>query len=89
MNFAKQDLNAKGIDVYSEEEWKMIWIRGTKIKLLMSTSLEKCRNELGWLARYEKCIVNNCPKEYFPLMPLPIPPGYTKKNGAESENGQK
>ena len=61
MNFAKQDLNGKGIDVYSEEGWKMIRMRETKIKILMPMELKKYRNELGWLVRYEECIVNDCP----------------------------
>ena len=56
----------------------MLRMRETKIKLLMLIKLEKGRNELGWLVRYEKCLVNNCPEEVFPLMPLPIPPDYTK-----------
>ena len=49
----------------------------------------KVQNELGWLVRYEECVVNSCPEDDFPPMPLPIPPGYTKKNGDESGNGQK
>ena len=44
----------------------------------MLTELEKCKNELGWLVRYEECIVNNCSDEDFPPMPLRIPPGCTK-----------
>ena len=46
MNFAKQDVSAKGIDVYSEEKWKMIRMREMKIKLFMLMELKKCRNEL-------------------------------------------
>ena len=57
----------------------MIRIREMKIDLSMLVQLEKCRNELGWLVRYEECIVSNCPESDFPPMSLPIPPGYTKK----------
>ena len=54
-------------------------MRETRIKLFMVMELEKCRNELGWLIRsHNNCIVDNCPKEDYPPMPLPIPPGYTK-----------
>ena len=67
----------------------MIPMREMKIKLLMLMKLEKCRNELGWLVRYEECVVNNCPEEDFPPMPLPVPPDYTKIFGEESGNGQK
>ena len=48
----------------------MIRMRETKMKLLMPMELEKCRNELGWLVRYEECIVNSCPEEDLPPMPL-------------------
>ena len=78
INFAKQDVNAKSIDVYSEKESKMIPIRETNIKLLLLMELEKGRNEVRRLVRYEECIVNNCPEEDLPPMPLPIRPDYTK-----------
>ena len=88
MNFAKQDANAKGNDVhyYLEEERKLCWMRETRIKLFMVMELEKCRTGLGWLIRsHNNCIVDNCPKEDYPPMPLPIPPGYTKNSERRME----
>ena len=37
---------------------------------------EECKDELDWLLRCSDCNVNNCSKEDYPPMPLPIPPNY-------------
>ena len=44
----------------------------------MLVELEKCRNELDWLLICSDRKVNNCPKEDYLPMPLPIPPDYVK-----------
>ena len=59
MNFAKQGKNVtnpeggfvnKGSDVpiCSEEEWKLSWMRKTRIVIFMKMELEACRDELAW-----------------------------------------
>ena len=64
-------------------------MRETKIKLFMLMKLEKGRNELGWLIRYDECIANHIPEEDYPPMPLLIPPDYTKKVGERIEKAAK
>ena len=88
MNFAEQDVNEKGIDIYSVEERKMIRMRDLKIRLSMLVELEECRKELDLLLRYHGCIINNCPKEDYPPMPLPIPSDYAE-NLARVETAEK
>ena len=63
MNFAEQGVNAKDIDVNLKKEQEIIRMREMKIKFFMLMQLEKCRNERGWLLRYQDCIVTNCPEE--------------------------
>ena len=45
MNFAHQDVNAKGIDVCSEEEQKIMCMREPRIMLFMQGHFEACRDE--------------------------------------------
>ena len=77
-------MNPEGIifgdDVHdcSEEFRKMTWLREKRIELFMQLTLDNCSNELEWLIRRHNCIVDNCPEENYPPMPLPIPPGYTE-----------
>ena len=70
----------KGIDVSicSEEERKMSWMRETKIRLFMQMELDACRAEGQWLLSCHYYIVNNCPEECCPPMPLPNPSDYAK-----------
>ena len=78
INFAKQDMNAKGIDACSEEERKMMWMHKTTIKIFIQMELEACRDECKLLLRCHHCIINICPEESCPPMPLSIPPDYAK-----------
>ena len=78
MNFAEQDVNAKGIAVCSKQEHKMMCMREPRIRLFMQVELEACGRECKWLLRCHHCIVNNFPDEYCPPMPLPISTDYAK-----------
>ena len=82
IDFAEQDVKAKGFDVCSEEERKMVWMRETRIKIFMQMELEACWDELD-------CTVNNCPEEYYPPKPLPIPSGYAKNLARRAEMAKK
>ena len=73
-SFAEQDVNAKVIDVCSKEEWKMIWMRETRIRFFMQMELEACRNELDWVLRCHDCIVNTRPEEHYHLFLYPFLP---------------
>ena len=66
----------------------MMRMREAKIRLLMLVELEECRKELDLILRYHDCIINNCP-EYYPLMPLPIPPGSAKTLARRVEMAEK
>ena len=87
MNFFEQGENAmnpegtisgNNIHCGSKERRKMTWMRELRIRLFMLIELENCRNELRWLLRRDNCIVDNCPKEDHPKMPLPVSPDYTE-----------
>ena len=51
----------------------------------MILELEVCWNESMWLLRYHEWIINSIPEEYFPPMPLPIPPDYAENLARRSK----
>ena len=51
-------------------------MRKTRIKIFKQMELEACKNELDWMAKMHDCVLNNCPEEDFPPMPLLIPSSY-------------
>ena len=87
MNFFEQGGNAmnpeetiSGNYVHwgSEEGRKITWMREMRIRPFMLIELENCRNELRWMIRRDKCIVDNCLEEDHAIMHLPVPPDYTE-----------
>ena len=50
----------------------------TRIRLFMPMELVAYRDECKWLLRCHRCIVKNCPEEYCPTIPLPIPDDYVR-----------
>ena len=53
-------------------------MRKTSARCFEQMELEGCKDECKCLIRYNHCMANNCPKEYCPPMPVPIPPDYAK-----------
>ena len=54
-------------------------MRETRIRRLMQTKIEACRNELDWLLKCYLCAVNDYPEEYCPPRPLQVFSGYHTK----------
>ena len=53
-------------------------MREIRIRLFIQIEVEAYKDECKWLLRCDHCIVNNCPEEYCPTMPLPVPPNHAK-----------
>ena len=61
---------------YSEEYYKMLWMREARIRTFMQLELEACQEEIIWMIRCHNCKAFNRPREEFPARPLPTPPNY-------------
>ena len=53
-------------------------MREIRIRLFIQMDVEACKDECKWPLRCNYRIVNNCPKDDCPSMPLHIPPDYAK-----------
>ena len=61
---------------YSEEYYKMLWMRLARIKTFMQLELEACQEEIVWMIRCHNCEALNRSQEECPARPLSTPPNY-------------
>ena len=71
------------------EARKRTLMRQKRIWLFMQIELEACGDAYNWLIRCYLRVVNNCPEEYCPRMPLHVPPDYIKNLDKRSEMAKK
>ena len=80
MNFftekAGTDISEEDAQFFSEECYKMVWMREARIRTFMQLELEACEEEIIWTIRCHNCETLNFPQEEYPAKPLPIPRNY-------------
>ena len=67
--------------ICSEEVRKLTRMRKTMVRMELMT----CCDEFGWLIRCFHYAINNYLEEYYPPIPLPVPPDYFKNLSKRAE----
>ena len=70
------DISEEDAQSYSEEYYKMLWMREARIRTFMQLELEVCQEEIIWMVICHNCEALNRPQEEYPARPLPIPLNY-------------